>query len=243
MYWAFSSRSRSSLRSRRGLCGSGDGPRPSFWRWFARAGLTATATTPPDAETTAVTGQGGGTGVQVIMTNRSYDPQTVTIRVGDTVTWVNEDAPQHDVVADNGEFAESAVRRGPDLQLHFHQGRHLPVPLQHPPGDGRDCDSRVGACASVEPGDDAPRHALPVVGPQVAILGCAATLVGPLSGEEQGHVVERVEPDHPRARVAQQQRQPHRLDDLAQVVHMTGDAPEPAAQQGVVSVAEGLGLA
>jgi plastocyanin len=46
------------------------------------------------------------------MTNRSFVPATLTVQVGDTVTWVNQDAPQHDVVADNGEFTSQPFDKG-----------------------------------------------------------------------------------------------------------------------------------
>jgi plastocyanin len=53
------------------------------------------------------------------MTNRSYDPKSVTIKVGDTVTWVNEDAPQHDVVADGGEFKSDLFDKGQSFSHTF----------------------------------------------------------------------------------------------------------------------------
>lgn len=53
------------------------------------------------------------------MTNRAYDPAIVTIKVGDTVTWTNQDAPQHDVVSDNGEFRSSLFDKGGTLSYTF----------------------------------------------------------------------------------------------------------------------------
>jgi plastocyanin len=82
-------------------------------------GTGSTDATAPSDGTTAVTGQGGDTEVQVIMTNRSYDPQTVTVAVGGTVTWVNQDAPQHDVVADNGEFSSQLFDKGQSFSFTF----------------------------------------------------------------------------------------------------------------------------
>jgi plastocyanin len=76
-------------------------------------------TTAPGGGTTAVTIPGGGTSVHVTMTNRSYDPATLTVRVGDTVTWVNQDAPQHDVVADNGEFKSQLFDKGQSFSFTF----------------------------------------------------------------------------------------------------------------------------
>src|SRR5665647_1812808 len=62
---------------------------------------------------------GGGSTVQVIMSNRAYDPATVTIKVGDTVTWINQDSPQHDVVADNGEFKSNLFDKGGTFSFTF----------------------------------------------------------------------------------------------------------------------------
>ncbi len=61
----------------------------------------------------------GGQTVQVIMTDRSYQPKEVTIKVGDTVTWVNQDNPQHDVVADNGEFKSGLFTNGNTFSFTF----------------------------------------------------------------------------------------------------------------------------
>jgi plastocyanin len=65
-------------------------------------------------------------GVQVIMTNRTFDPHTVTIQVGQTVTWVNQDAPQHDVVADNGEFQSQLFDKGQTFSFSFTKAGTFP---------------------------------------------------------------------------------------------------------------------
>lgn len=88
------------------------------------AGSTTTAapgTTAGPATTVAPgsTAPGGPRTIQVIMTNRSYDPKDVTINVGDTVMWVNEDAPRHDVVADNGEFKSELFDEGGTFSFTF----------------------------------------------------------------------------------------------------------------------------
>ncbi|WP_089245523.1 plastocyanin/azurin family copper-binding protein [Rhodococcoides kyotonense] len=42
---------------------------------------------------------------QVTVVNRAYSPQAITVRVGDTVTWVFDDGGMtHDVVADDRSF-------------------------------------------------------------------------------------------------------------------------------------------
>jgi len=80
-------------------------------------------------ETTAA-----GKGPQVIMTNRAYDPQEITVKVGDTVTWVNQDAPKHDVVADNGEFKSSLFDKGQSFSFTFTKAGTYPYHCSIHPG-------------------------------------------------------------------------------------------------------------
>jgi amicyanin len=68
------------------------------------------------------------------MTNRSYDPQEITVKVGDTVTWVNQDAPKHDVVADNGEFKSSLFDKGQSFSFTFTKAGTYPYHCSIHPG-------------------------------------------------------------------------------------------------------------
>ena len=68
------------------------------------------------------------------MTNRSYDPDTVTVKMGDTVTWVNRDSPQHDVVADNGEFKSELFDTGGTFSFTFTQPGTYPYHCSIHPG-------------------------------------------------------------------------------------------------------------
>jgi plastocyanin len=81
-------------------------------------GSTAT-TAPGGGPTTVVNGQIGGNEIQVVMSNRAFDPATITVNVGDTVTWLNQDAPQHDVVVDNGEFTSEPFDQGQTFSFTF----------------------------------------------------------------------------------------------------------------------------
>ncbi len=79
-----------------------------------------TADTVAASGSTVTTGSAtSGSEIEVIMANRAYDPDTVTIKVGDTVTWINEDAPRHDVVADNGEFKSDLFDKGQSFSFTF----------------------------------------------------------------------------------------------------------------------------
>ena len=63
------------------------------------------------AETPAATPAAGE--VRVAMEDFKFIPQDVTVEVGETITWVNEDTAQHNAVAADGE--------GPASEL-FNQG-------------------------------------------------------------------------------------------------------------------------
>ncbi len=95
---------------------------------------TTATTAPSSGSSTTTPANSGGSEVEVIMTNRSYDPETVTIKVGDTVMWVNEDAPQHDVVADNGEFKSDLFDKGQTFSFTFTQAGTYPYHCSIHPG-------------------------------------------------------------------------------------------------------------
>ncbi len=91
---------------------------------LAACGSSASsATTTTGVPTTGgVTTTGGGSGnttVNVDMVNRAFDPQTVTVKVGDTVTWTNQDSLQHNVVAGNGEFKSGLFGKGGTFSFTF----------------------------------------------------------------------------------------------------------------------------
>ena len=46
-------------------------------------------------------GGAGGGGTEVSMADIAFDPAEVTVGVGDTVTWTNDDSVDHDVTADS----------------------------------------------------------------------------------------------------------------------------------------------
>jgi plastocyanin len=67
----------------------------------------SSTTTTGGATTTAVQ-----PGEQVTIRNLAFDPQNVTVKVGEAVTWTNEDSMTHTVVADNGEFQSENLVSG-----------------------------------------------------------------------------------------------------------------------------------
>jgi plastocyanin len=58
--------------------------------------------------------------VTVVMKNLTFSPAKVTIKVGETVTWVNQDSSvQHDAVANNGEFKSKLLSQGQTFSFTF----------------------------------------------------------------------------------------------------------------------------
>lgn len=67
--------------------------------------------------TTATTVGAGG--AQVVLKGFAFDPATVTIKAGESVTWTNQDSANHTVVADNGEFKSSDLANGATFTFKF----------------------------------------------------------------------------------------------------------------------------
>ena len=71
-------------------------------------GSATTAVAPSTAATTAATAPAGGD-VTVKMQSISYQPKSLTVRVGQRITWVNDDDVLHDVVSTSGESVRSEL--------------------------------------------------------------------------------------------------------------------------------------
>jgi plastocyanin len=50
--------------------------------------------------------------VNIKMAGFAFDPATVTVKVGDTVTWANSDTAPHNAVADDGSFKTPDITQG-----------------------------------------------------------------------------------------------------------------------------------
>jgi plastocyanin len=46
----------------------------------------------------------GGGGTAVSMKNIQFSPKSLSVKVGDTVTWTNDDSVDHNVIANDGTF-------------------------------------------------------------------------------------------------------------------------------------------
>lgn len=75
-----------------------------------------------------------GETVQVTMKNRTFTPKEITIRTGQTVTWINEDSLEHDVVANNGEFKSDLFGQGETFSFTFTEAGTYPYFCSIHPG-------------------------------------------------------------------------------------------------------------
>jgi amicyanin len=63
-------------------------------------------------------GGGGGGGTEVSMEGIAFEPAEITVSVGDTVTWTNNDSVPHDVTADSFSSGEAGGMAGGDVFEH-----------------------------------------------------------------------------------------------------------------------------
>lgn len=68
-------------------------------------GMTAPASPPPAQPTTSTAAAlRPAAGIAVDISNFAFAPATLTVKVGDPVTWTNHDEEPHTVAADDGSF-------------------------------------------------------------------------------------------------------------------------------------------
>jgi plastocyanin len=81
---------------------------------------------------------GGGGGTEVSMAGIAFDPAEVTVAVGDTVTWTNNDSVAHDVTADSFSSGEAGGMAAGDTFEHTFDeaGTFEYVCTVHPGMDG-----------------------------------------------------------------------------------------------------------
>jgi len=56
---------------------------------------------------------------QVVIKGFMFDPKTLTARVGETITWINQDEEPHTVRSDAGLFASAALDTGESFRFRF----------------------------------------------------------------------------------------------------------------------------
>jgi plastocyanin len=112
-----------------GACGddSGSGSSSATTIPAAAAGSTAAPAAaggggyaiPSDATATSAAASGGGATAAdtVVAKSIAYNPDKITVKVGDTVTFKNDDSFAHTFTADNGEFDSNNVDGGGSFQF------------------------------------------------------------------------------------------------------------------------------
>jgi len=74
---------------------------------------------PSDATATSAAASGGGATAAntVVAKSIAYNPDKLTVKVGDTITFKNDDSFAHTFTADNGEFDSNNVDGGGSFQF------------------------------------------------------------------------------------------------------------------------------
>jgi plastocyanin len=69
-----------------------------------------------NGSSTAASSSGGG--VAIKMQNIAFDPKAVTVKVGQKITWTNDDSTDHNVTADSGaDFKSDNVGKGATFEF------------------------------------------------------------------------------------------------------------------------------
>lgn len=81
----------------------------------------------------------------VVIANIAFGPASITVPVGTTITWQNNDGIAHTSTSDTGVWDTGAIAPGASKTTTFNAAGNIPVSLHGPFHDDRDCDSEVAA--------------------------------------------------------------------------------------------------
>lgn len=62
----------------------------------------------------------------VVIQNFAFSPNTITVKVGTTVTWINQDSTVHNVISDTGAFGSKNLNPGESYNFTFTQAGTYP---------------------------------------------------------------------------------------------------------------------
>ncbi len=79
---------------------------------------TPADTTPPSSDTTG-NGNTGTSENKVSMKGMSFSPSNLTVKVGDTVTWNNDDNTTHTVTSEDDKFDSGTLSKGKTFSFTF----------------------------------------------------------------------------------------------------------------------------
>jgi plastocyanin len=85
--------------------------------------VAACGSGPAPAETSVPETQpaGASSEVQVSVSNFAFDPQSVTVKVGATVRWTNQDSARHTITSDAGDWDSDSLSQGQSYSHTFTQ--------------------------------------------------------------------------------------------------------------------------
>jgi len=89
---------------------------------FSLAGCTGSAgvkSSDTAAASTAALETNPASKNEIIIESNVFKPDNVTIKVGDTITWINKDSYSHTVKASNGEFDSGNIASGGKFSFTF----------------------------------------------------------------------------------------------------------------------------
>ena len=89
-------------------CGSSATPTP-------KQVFKSIPSTPTPVSSTAVS----GSKVDITISGFKFDPDTVTVTIGTTVTWTNQDTTAHTVVANDGSWKSDSLVKGATFSFTF----------------------------------------------------------------------------------------------------------------------------
>jgi plastocyanin len=78
------------------------------------ASPTPAAALPPVQSTSVQSGD-----VEISIANFAFDPATITIPAGTTITWTNNDSASHNVTADDGSWGSDSLATGATFSFTF----------------------------------------------------------------------------------------------------------------------------
>jgi plastocyanin len=85
----------------------------------ATAGVTTTAMAGMTTSATSGTASTSATGTDVTIQSNSFNPDSLSIKVGDTVTWTNKDSYDHTVTSDTAAFDSGGIASGATFSFTF----------------------------------------------------------------------------------------------------------------------------
>jgi plastocyanin len=106
-------------------CSGAASPAPAVTSVPSVAASVAASTAPSEAASPAASassapaGSAAAGGTAVTIQGFAFDPKTLTVKVGTTVTWTNQDSVGHTVTLDDGSAGSGTLQQGATFQQTF----------------------------------------------------------------------------------------------------------------------------